>query len=362
MEGFKDTVKTRIYSFCGNILVSKLSFNNSIEEQPFNFNIPLYNNPKQFGDITHIQEFSHKAGLIKGEEDVLGIIIKGVGKSFDQINFNKNLIEGNFIHFSDSSYSKEIVVSRSIANKINLSVGDDIIIHFFQDPPRFRKLKVVGIYETNLSEYFDKKIIIGDIKLIQRLNNWPDSLAGGLEVFINKTQNTDEVYNEIGKKLDYDLIVEKVSDRYIQVFDWLSLVGRQVRVLLFIILTVVCMNMISVILILVMERTQMIGLLKALGATNKLIRWVFVYQSLSLVRRGLLYGNILGLGLCYLQYRFKIIKLNPHDYYMSYVPVQWDWWAVILLNLLIFSVTVFTLLLPTAIVSKISPIKAIKFD
>ena len=152
--------------------------------------------------------------MIKSQDDVLGILFKGVGKSFDQPAFSGNIVEGEFIHFPDSGYSREVMLSRVIANKINAKKGDDITVHFFQDPPRFRKLKVSGIYETNLSDYFDSKIIIGDLGLIQRLNNWPDTVAGGLEVYVKDLDHVEEVYHEIGERMDYDLFVEKVSDKF----------------------------------------------------------------------------------------------------------------------------------------------------
>ena len=362
MEGFDATVKNKIYSFSSNILITKLSLNNSMEEQPFYFHIDLYKHPEKFEQIKHVQEFSHKAGLVKGDDDVLGIVFKGVGKSFDQEAFKGNLVNGTFIQFSDSTYSHDVLISQTIADKINAKTGDEITVHFFQDPPRFRKLKISGIYETNLAEYFDSKIIIGDLKLIQRLNDWPDSVAGGLEIYVKDIEKVDQVYTQIGESMDYDLFIEKASEKYVQVFEWLGLVSRQVVILLFIILTVVCVNMISVILILVMERTQMIGLLKAMGANNRVIRNIFVYQGIHLITRGLIFGNMIGLGLCFLQDKFKFIHLNPHDYYMSYVPIGWNWPVVIGLNVLIFVVVTIVLLVPTAIVSRINPIKAIRFD
>ena len=235
---------------------------------------------QQLGDTGRVDDqISNEPGLIKADEEVLGVLFKGVGRSFDQNAFSGNLIDGKFIHFPDSGYAREIVLSRVIANKIKAKPGDEVTIHFFQTPPRFRKLLVTGIYETNLSDYFDSKVIIGDIRLIQRLNDWPDSLVGGLEIFVNDTRRIDETYEQIGESMDFDLFVEKVTDRYIQVFEWLGLVSRQVNILLGIIIIVVCVNMISVILILVMERTQMIGLLKAMGAQDDMIRSVFVRYS-----------------------------------------------------------------------------------
>ena len=362
MGGFQETIKNKIYSFSSHMVITRFTMNNSMEEQPFFYNIDLFKSYHKYDFVDHIQEYSHKAGLIKTDEEVLGVVFKGIGKSFQLDAFKQNMVDGEFLHLPDSGYAMEAVISKTIANKIKANVNDDIIVHFFQNPPRFRKLKVVGIYETNLSDYYDSKVIIGDLRLIQRLNDWADSVAGGLEVFVRDTKNIDRAYETIGEDMDYDLYIEKVSDKYVQVFEWLGLISRQVNILLGVILTVVCVNMISVVLILVMERTQMIGLLKAMGANNQLIRSVFIYNGINLIAKGLLYGNIVGLGLCYLQFKFRLIQLNPHDYYMSYVPISWDWSVVLLLNLLVFAIVTVVLLFPTAIVSRITPIKAIRFD
>lgn len=362
MEGFQDTIKEKIYSFSAHILITKYTLNNATEEQPFSYNIDLYNHYQKYGFIDHVQEYAHKAGLIRTDKEVLGVVLKGVGKSFDVNRFKENITQGRFIVFPDSGYSREVLLSEVIAGKLNLKVGDDVNVHFFQNPPRFRKLKVVGLYETNLSDYFDNKVILGDIKLIQRLNGSADSIAGGLQIYVKDVRRVDEDAKAIEESIDYDLFGEKVSDTYVQVFEWLGLVGRQVYILLGIILTVVCVNMISIVLILVMERTQMIGMLKAMGATNSLIRSIFVHNGIRLIMTGLLFGNIVGLGACYLQDRFKFIKLNAHDYYMSYAPVSWDWEVVVLLNILVFAVVTLVLLLPTAVVARITPMKAIRFS
>jgi lipoprotein-releasing system permease protein len=362
MIGFQETVKERIYSFSGHLIITKFSMSNSMEETPLDINVDLYRNYSDLGFVRHMQEYAHKAGLVKTEDEVLGVVMKGVGKTFDTISFQDNLIAGRFLHFPDSGYAHEVVLSKTIASKLKANVGDQITVHFFQNPPRFRRLKVTGIYETNLSEYFDGKIIIGDIRLIARLNDWVDSVAGGLEVFVHDINRIDEAGMAMSERIDYDMNIEPVSSKYVQVFEWLHLLSRQVNILLVIILIVVCVNMISIILILVMERTQMIGMLKALGATDKLIRTIFMYNGMQLILKGLLLGNAIGLGVCYLQYRFRLFKLNPEDYYMSFVPVSWNWEIVGMLNVLTFLVVTVVLLLPTAIISRISPIKAIRFD
>lgn len=362
MKGFQETVKEKIYSFSGHILVTKFSMNNSTEEQPMDYQIELYKEPQKYPFVRHVQEYAHKVGVVKTDDEALGVLIKGVGRSFDLESFRENMAKGEFIQFQDSGYASQVVLSKTIAAKLKKDVGDEIIVHFFQNPPRFRRLKVTGIYETNLSEYFDSRVVLTDIRLIQRLNDWPDTVAGGLEVFVNDPANIDQAGIAVGEMMDFDLNIERVSDRFIQVFEWLELLSRQVNILLAIILTVVCVNMISIVLILVMERTQMIGMLKALGASNGFIRSVFIYNGVNLILKGLFLGNILGLGLCFIQYKFKLIELNPRDYYMSFVPISWHWEIILLLNLLTLGLVTLILLLPTMAIARITPIKAIRFD
>jgi len=365
MRGFQETVKQKVYGFNGHMVVTKFTTSNSSEERPMNYHVDPYDHPEKYPFVTHMQEFAHKPGLIKTDQDeVLGVFVKGVGKSYDVNAFRSSMVEGKFFDFPDSGYARQVVVSKIIARKLNAKVGDDLVVHFFQNPIRSRKLTISGIYETNLSEYFDSKVIIGDIRMIQKLNDWSDSLAGGLEVFVKDEgpERMEEDAFTISEAMDLDFNVQLISDKYVQVFEWLNLISRQVNILLFIILTVVCVNMISIVLILVMERTQMIGMLKAMGATDKMIRSVFLFNGINLLVKGLVLGNLLGLGLCAIQYYFKIIKLNAHDYYMSFVPISWSWEVVAVLNLVTFFVVTIVLLVPTMVIARINPIRAIRFD
>lgn len=362
MKGFQQTVKDKMYGFSGHIIITKFTTNNSPEEQPMDYRIDVYEHPEKYPFVKHVQEYAHKPGLLKTEDEIVGVMIKGVSKSFDQRAFAESMVDGEFIQFPDSGYSSQVVLSRIISAQLKAKVGDEIIVHFFQNPPRYRKLKVVGIYETNLSEYFDSKVIMGDLRLIQRLNQWPDSVAGGLEVFVKDPEKAEDAASAIGEMMDHDLNVELISVRYMQVFEWLNLLSRQVNILLAIILTVISVNMISIVLILVMERTQMVGMLKAVGATNGLIRSVFMYNGVRLIVKGLVFGNLLGLGVCYIQYKFKLIPLNPKDYYMDFVPISWNWEIIGMLNLLTFLIVTLVLVLPTRAISNINPIRAIKFD
>jgi lipoprotein-releasing system permease protein len=362
MYGFQEAVKTKMYSFSGHMVVTAMSYNNSMEETPFDYNIDLFNHPEKFKGVAHVQEYAHKAGLIKTNEEILGVVIKGVGKTFDTISFGPNMIEGRFLHFPDSTVANEVVLSKTIAQKLKVKTGDLLTVHFFQNPPRVRRLTVTGIYETNLSEYFDGKMIISDIRLVQRLNDWADSIAGGLEIFVSNPEAIEAIANNVHSEIDYDMQVTSTAYKYQSIFQWLGLLSRQVNILLVIILTVICINMISIILILVMERTQMIGMLKAMGGTDGLVRKVFISNGINLIARGLLWGNAIGLGFCALQYWFKIIPLNAQDYYISYVPISWHWNVVLGLNLLMFVVISVVLLVPTMVIARISPVKAIKFD
>jgi len=362
LKGFQETVKEKIYAFSAHFQVTKYYYGSSFEEPPMNINTALYKNYKDLGFVDHMQEYAHKAGLMKTEDEVLGIVVKGVGKSFDTVRFSSHLIEGRFINYNSEGYSREVVLSKAIANKLRINTGEDIILHFFQDPPRTRKLNVVGIYETNLSEYYDDRFIIGDIRMIQRLNSWADSIAGGMEIFVKDVNAIDQVKPVLDSLIAHDQYVEKVSEKYIQVFEWLGLIKRQVNIFLAIILVVVCVNMVSIILIMIMERTQMIGTLKALGADDGLIRQVFSYSGARLVTKGMFFGNLIGLGFCAVQYYFEVITLNPHDYYMSVVPVSWHWDIVLWLNLLTFVTVFLILIIPTAAIAGIQPIKAIRFD
>jgi lipoprotein-releasing system permease protein len=376
MRGFQTAVKQKIYSFTNHLVITKFTMNNAVEEQPFNFHIGLYEHPARFPFIKHVQEYSHKAGLIKTEGEVLGIIFKGVGRGTSNFAespdyFKENMVEGRFIHFNDSTYSREVVMSRVIANKMEAKVGDDIILHFFQNPPRFRRLKIVGLYETNLSDYFDGKVLIGDLRMVQQLNGWNANEAGGLEVTLDMNQfGAFDLWKRgllnqrsVPEEIDTILYEEPVPASLFSFdYDRAALENARVKILLVIILIVISVNMISVILILVMERVPMVGVLKALGATNQTVRSVFMYSGMSLIARGLVWGNFIGLGLCWVQDQFKIMKLNPHDYYVSYVPIEWSVWTVIVLNLIIFGIVSLVLLLPAHWMVKISPVKAIRFD
>lgn len=366
LGGFQRVITNKIFTFNGHIQITKYSLDNSLQEEPISVNNPLIQHPEQYGFIDHIQVFGHTAGLLQTDNEVYGAFIKGVGQNFDSQRFEDNLLEGSFIRFSDSiinspnNYSTDVLISKRIANALELNVGDDVRM-LFVDPYRVRKLHIQGIYNTGIEE-FDEQMIIGDIGLVRRINQWSDSLVGGVEVYLKDYSKINEAENQLQNNLDYDLFIEKVSDTYVQMFEWLGLINNNVAIFLLLILFVACFNIVSILLILIMERIQMIGVLKALGARNKQIRRIFIYNGMHLIFRGMLIGNLIGIGFGLLQYFFKIIPLDPENYYMEYVPIHWDFLAIIGLNLLTFIIVALVLNIPTAIILRINPIKAIRFD
>lgn len=361
LDGFKKNIQEKIFSFSSHILVTKYDLHKSYEESPLSKNWKLYKNNKLIPEVSHMQVFSHKPGLLKTDEEVMGVVLKGVDKDFNIERFSKNIVKGNFITLGDSAYSPEILVSKRIAYKMRLDVGDTVIMYFVQNPPRFRKLVVKGWYETGLEE-FDELIIIGDIRINQKLNGWPDTLVGGFEIFIKDFKKLDKTAEKVFEIMDYDMQLEKITDKYIQIFDWLTLLNRNVLIFLVLILFVASFNMVSTIFIMIMERTNMIGMLKALGATNKQVQWVFIYNGVNILIKGMLYGNIAGIGFCALQYYFKLIPLDEENYYMTTVPIEWDWLIIAGLNVLTFILITLILIIPIMVIAKIKPIKAIRFD
>ena len=334
---------------------------NGLDEKSISFSSDFYKTKSQFDFIDHVQAFAYKPGLIKTKDEVEGVVFKGVDIQFDTARFSINMQKGRFIHHQEEGYTNEIILSKYIANKLRLKLEDEFMIHFVQNPPRFRRLKLVGIYETGLEE-FDKSVIIGDLRMIQRLNEWNLDQVGGFEVFVKDVAILDDAENILFDAIDADLYVAKVSDKYNQIFDWLGLLNQNVTVFLGLILIVACFNMISILLILILERTYMIGVLQALGASKRQVKRIFLLKGMLLVTKGLVYGNLIALIIAFIQDKFQIVPLDAANYYMYYVPISWDYQSLIGLNLLTFVVVSFALGIPMTVVSRIKPIAAIRFN
>ncbi|WP_245328179.1 ABC transporter permease [Hymenobacter aquaticus] len=360
LEGFRNEIQSKIFSFGAHLQVSKYDTNNSLEVEPIG-GPRLIKDLHRFKQVKSTQSFARKTAIIKTKEEVLGVVLKGIDEKDGISPMRENLVAGKFLAFPDSAASNDVLLSRKVADKLRLKVGDEALFYFIQNPPRVRKFNVRGIYQTGLDE-FDEVYIIGDIRQIRELNAWPDSLVGGVEVVLKDFNQLDPVSDNMYENLRYDLKLDKITDQYAQLFDWLKLLNRNVVIFLILIIFVATFNMVATIFIMILERTNMIGVLKALGATDNQIRSMFFYRGLSLTLRGMLYGNLIGLGFCAIQYFFHPIPLDPENYYMDRVPIFWDPTMVLILNVATFLTSLLAVLIPTYLISRIRPVAAIKFD
>ena len=361
LGGYENVITSKIYSFSGHVVVSKYTLSNSVEETSIMVSDTLLETVKNTEGVDYVQAYSFKYGLLSTQDEVQGVLVKGIDENFNRADFEQHLIRGRFPEFPDENYGTEVAISEKISNILQLDVGDEVTIFFVQKPLRFRKLQITGVYETGLEE-IDENVILGDIRLVSRINNWEDNQVGGLEVYLEDPKDQTEAAETLFDKVDFDMYVEKVSDKYIQIFEWLRMLNRNVLILLIIVLFVACFNMVSILLILILERTQMIGIFKSLGASNALIRRIFLFNGLNLIVKGLLWGNFIGLSFCLAQYYFKLIPLDASNYYVSYVPISLDFGIVLLLNVMAILVVGVTLFIPLSLISRIQPVKAIRFD
>ncbi len=344
------------------MIVQTRSNDLSVEESPISQNSALFQSRKKLESIEYLYPYAHKAGIIKTDDEVMGTVLKGLDPDYPAAKFTPNLLEGRFIQFPKKGYSKDILIGLKTAQALDLHLGDTILVFFIQDPPRFRKLVVQGIYQTGMGE-FDGRFILGDLRLIQRLNGWTESQVGGFEMFVhNFEQMEEEAIPEVLNIMDPTMGLQTVLSRFMDVFEWLSLLDQNVAIFLVLILVVAGFNMISVFLILIMERVQMIGTLMALGASHGQIQMIFLYRGLQLILWGMVWGNIIGLGFCTVQYYFPFIPLDVENYYMATVPIAWDWGIILGVNFLILVSILLVLLLPSSVISRIRPVKAIRFD
>jgi lipoprotein-releasing system permease protein len=361
ITGFQNEITSKVIGFSSHIQVSNFSNGNSYESTLLKNTDSLKTSLSSVEGIKHIQTYATKAGIIKTEEEIQGIVLKGVGNDFEDSFLQSILIEGQIPSFGEATKSKEVVLSLAIARQLNLNVGDDFQMYFIQQPVRVRQFKIAGIYDSGVAE-FDDRLVIGDIGHIQKLNKWSSKEAGGLEIQLNSFDNLDEISQLIYSNIGFDLNAKTVIDNNPQLFDWLELQNMNVRVILILMLIVGAINMITALFILILEQTQLIGTLKALGSQNWHIRKVFIYQSLYLILKGIFWGNVVGIGLCLIQKHFQIIELDKSTYYMSFVPIDINLLHILALNLGTFTICWLILIIPSYLISKINPIKAIRFE
>ena len=368
VTGFKNEITNKVVGFGSHIQILNFDSNLSYETQPIRKDQEFLSSLRSEPYISNVQVFATKAGIIKTRTDIQGVVLKGIGSDFNWDFFENYITEGEIFYVLDSVRTNKVIVSKYLANLLKLHVGDEFIMYFIQEPPRMRRFEVSGIYETSLEE-FDKIFVLADISHIQRLNDWNDNQISGFEITVTDFNRLDEltyqVMNMVGFGFEKDgsrLKVVNIHDKYPQIFDWLNLQDVNVIIILLLMLVVAGFNMVSGLLILILDRTNMIGILKALGTVNLSIRKIFLYQSGFLIIKGLFWGNLIGLALCLLQKEFEILKLDQSSYYLTTVPINLNLFHILALNIGTCLVVMMILIIPSMIISRISPVKAIRFN
>ena len=364
LTGFQQGIRGKVIGLGSHIQIVGFDFNQSYESSPVNINQPFYPYKGHEPGVRHIQVFANKAGIIKTEEHIQGIILKGVGEDYDWSFFKDIMVEGEMIEVTAPDKSNGVLISRKLADKMEISLGDDVRAYFItegQQQPRGRKFSVEGIYETGLEE-IDNLYLIGDIRHIQRLNNWEENQVAGFEILIDDFNSIDRIAAKVHKEIPYDLRAVSIKDIYPQIFSWLELQDMNVVVIIVLMVLVAGITMISTLLVLILERTNMIGILKALGARDWSVRKIFLYNAAYIILVGLFWGNILGIGFCVLQLYTGLIPLSQESYYLSQVPINLSLAHILLLNFGTLVVCTSILVIPSIVITRITPLKAIRFD
>lgn len=382
--GYKNIIREKVIGMGSHIRISNNDMNYSFEPVPFDKNQPFIEYLENQPHIKKLQYFSTKVGIIKTDNQVEGIVLKGIDSSFLWSNFETNIIEGKAIDVSKSEVSKEILISSSMAKKLQLAVGDKCRTYFVQDPPRQRNFTVTGIYETGMPEY-DEKFALVDLRQVQNLNDWDSNLVGGIEILIDNYDLIDEMgqlvcdtaqivnydiqtyYTEDSiAYLDtnvYQLKSETIKEIYPEIFEWIALFDTNVIVLIVITCIICLITMLSNFFIIILEQIQTIGILKAMGMKTKQVLNLFLFIAGRIIARGLIIGNIVSIALCWAQKAFHFFKLDPATYYVSYVPIEFNIPMIIAINVGILVLCILVLAIPSWYIAKhISPVKAIRFD
>ena len=361
VTGFKNDISDKIIGFGSHITISNFTNNQSYESEPISVEQDFYTSITAVEGVKHISPFATKAGIIKTADEIQGVVLKGVSPDYDWTFFKDNLVSGSVFEVNDSVKSNQILISENISKTLDLHVGDGLVMYFAQNPPRVRKFHISGIYNTAMSD-FDKLFMLGDINHIQALNGWKNNEVGGFEIQLTNFDDLDKITDEVYNLTPYNLNAQSIKEKTPQIFNWLDLQDVNVQVILILMLIVGVINMITALLILILERTKTIGILKALGATNWSVRKILLYSAVNLIVKGLLVGNAIALSFAFLQQQFSLISLDPATYYMHTVPINFDLTYILLLNIGTVVVCYVVLIVPSVIITEITAIKAIRFE
>jgi lipoprotein-releasing system permease protein len=359
--GFKNEISDKVTGFMSAIRVHQLANNNSFEEVPISSNQNYLQEIKKIKGVTSIQNYAHKAGILKAKDEIQGVVLKGVDNTFDWDFFKNKITQGDKIDINNLN-KNEALVSKNLCDKLNLKVGDSFLIFFIQEDRKVRKFIVKGIYNTGLSEDFDNLYVFCSMNVIQKVNNWESTQVAGFEIKVDDLNNLDNIRKEINDKVDYQTNVQTVKEIYPQIFNWLELQNLNVIVIIVLISLIAGTTMISTLLILILENRRPIGLLKAIGASDQTLTKTFLNLSSKILIRGLLLGNIIGLGLAYFQLKTGFITLDESSYYIKSVPINFSITGILFINLGTYLICMLMLLIPGKIISKINPIESLRFD
>jgi lipoprotein-releasing system permease protein len=360
--GYQRSIQQKIFLFGAHLQVSKFTNNNSYDDTSLPLNTPLFKAGTSIPGVEHVQAVAIKPGILKTPDELAGVVLKGVGRDYNWKLLRESLVAGTVpeVGADTGNGSTQLLISQYMANQLKAKVGESLPLYFLGNPPRARKMTIVGIYETGLEEV-DKTIALGDIRLIQRLNKWGPDTVGSYEIFVRNFSKLDQTRKIVFDRLSPDMRLVSVKEQYRPLFDWMLLLDRNMVILLGLIAFVASFNMVSVLLVLMMERTPMIGLLKTLGGNDTLIRRMFLHVGLGMVVWGLVIGNVVGIGLSFLQDRLRLIPLDPKNYFIKYVPIAWDWPTILALNGATVLLIALVLWIPTIIINRIQPIRALSF-
>lgn len=366
--GFKKEVRNKVIGFGSHIQITNFDNNSSYETTPIAVSDSLLQALQEFPGIKHIEGYATKMGILKTDSDFQGVVLKGIDTDYDWSFFRNNLKEGELLTIDPQKTSTDVIISRYLSDLLGLKLGDSILTYFVQEDVRARKFNIVGIYETGFMDY-DKLFVLADIKQIRRLNGWEKDEVSGLELLVDDYDKLDQIAEDL-----YFNLVEKqdrhgntyftrsIKEMNPMIFNWLDVLDVNVVVILILIFAVAGFTMISGLLIIILERTNMIGILKALGENNVSIRKIFLYISFFLIGKGMLWGNMVGIAICLIQSHFRIIKLDPSIYYLDAVPIDLSIVSLILLNIGTLCASMLMMLGPSYLITKIDPAKSIRFE
>ena len=363
VSGFQKEIRNKVIGFGSHIQITSYDSQNTYEGSPISINQDFYPDIETIEGIKHIQIYANKPGIIKTKEEIYGVIVKGIGSDFDWTFFDENIIIGSSFQIDDLVTENNILLSKHIASKMKLKVGDKMFLYFIQQNGQLRPKDFIvkGIYQTDL-EQFDDLYVLADIAHIQKRNGWGKSQVGGFEVLIDNYKELEKLGDFVYSHVAYNLHSSTIKEQNPDIFNWLNLQDYSFYVIIILMLVVAVINIVSALLILILERTNMIGILKALGMPNWNLRKIFLFNATYLIVKGLIWGNLIGISFCLIQQHFGIFTLPEESYYIAVVPIELSYINIMFLNAGTLIVCVLMLLIPSYVIAKISPVKAIRFD